>query len=262
MYLKALQRPRRVPMRCSNEGFFYTTTNLVASLLVNPIIFSFRVRSLLSVSCSLPALFLLLPRALFFFFFPLSVSHLLPPSSIVPLRFPLIDPLFISPELRFKILPRPCTRLSHWLLFIFNTLFTLLTFLLFVFVHMSPNGWWPSAESVITCLEVPALFLPSLNCSTPVKPTPDISPLSQLSVSSQWHPCPRTSPSPNTRASASVCMGGTCPGLSYTHPQCSLGEGGEQIQFSKWHNVLLRSVVRFSVCLQQWKGMYDSATAE
>lgn len=121
MYLKALQRPRRVPMRCSNEGFFNTTTNLVVSLLMNLIIFSFYVRSLLLVSRS--ALFLLLPLTLPpppLSFFSLGLSS---PStfSIAPLRFPLIDPLFISAELRFKILPLSRTMLSLSLLFIFSS---------------------------------------------------------------------------------------------------------------------------------------------
>lgn len=85
MYLKALQRPRRVPMRCSNEGFFYTTTNLVASLHVNLIIFSFLCA--LAPFCLLlsAALFLLLPLALFFS----SPSTF----SVSPLRFLLIDTL-------------------------------------------------------------------------------------------------------------------------------------------------------------------------
>ena len=67
--------------------------------------------------------FLSLPFCFVFFLalslsLSLSVSHLLPPSPS-PLRFPLIDPLFISAELRFKIFPLSCTRLSLQLLLIF-----------------------------------------------------------------------------------------------------------------------------------------------
>lgn len=119
MYLKALQRPRRVPMRCSNEGFFNTTTNLVVSLLVNLIIFSFCVRSLLLVSCS--ALFLLLPITLSPrtptttpTLFSLLVSHLPPPSPLLPSDFlSLIPSLFqLSRALRFFLVVHQVIALS------------------------------------------------------------------------------------------------------------------------------------------------------
>ena len=145
-----------------------------------------------------------------------------------------------------------------------QSLLTLLTFLLFVFVHVPPNGKDDHPRNQSSRVwKLPRFFavLELLDsCKAHSWHLAAVTAVSQLTVTPMSS---NTSPSPNTRASASVCMGGTCPGLSYTHPQCSLGEGGgEQIQFSKWHNVLLRSVVRFSVCLQQWKGMYDSATAE
>lgn len=113
MYLKALQRARRVPMRCSNEGFF-TTTNAVASLHVNLIIFSFCVCLLFSVSlllrfsCFLSHYFLLLT---FFLFWPLISFS---PFSASPLRFPTIDPIFFQMGWDIRILFLSCSMLPFW----------------------------------------------------------------------------------------------------------------------------------------------------
>ena len=108
-----------------------------------------------------------------------------------------------------------------------QSLLTLLTFLLFVFVHVPPNGKDDHPRNQSSRVwKLPRFFavLELLDsCKAHSWHLAAVTAVSQLTVTPMSS---NTSPSPNTRASASVCMGGTCPGLSYTHPQCSLGEGG------------------------------------
>lgn len=81
---------------------------------------------------------------------------------------------------------------------------------------------------------------------TPVKPTSDISTLSQLSVSSQWRPCRPTLFHLSTPRLPPHSVWGECVLACHTLIQSAVEEGvvGGGIQFSKWHNVLLRRMVR------------------
>lgn len=151
MFLKALQRPRRVPMRCSNEGFCDTTTHLVAPLHVNLIIFSFCVRSLFSLLNAAQPLLL--------------TSHTLSkkknlcvssPStvSISSLTFPLIDPVCIL-ELRYEILPPSRTEAS---LSCHISIHPVNMDICFVFISQTIKTMHRISLLAIMCLEVAALF--------------------------------------------------------------------------------------------------------
>lgn len=130
----------------------------------------------------------------FFFFSPsrsLISFHLLPslPSDFLS----LIPSLFqLSWDLRFFL---ACAPGYHTGCCLSSSVIYPLNISAVCFCPRVPEWWrWPIRGISHHVSGSCGAFLPSLNCSTPVKPTPDISPLSQLSVSSQWHPCPPTLP--------------------------------------------------------------------
>lgn len=108
MYLKALQRPRQVPMRCSNEGLLRHGDKFGGLAPREPDHFPIFVRApWLSPGSPLVAALPLLPEPPSPSFYP-PVSYLPPHFSIAPLRFPPIDPpLCVSADERVGIPPPP-----------------------------------------------------------------------------------------------------------------------------------------------------------
>lgn len=211
------------------RGFSGTTTNLVVSLLVNLIIFSFLVLAP-SPSLSLSPRLASLSRAPSPSFYPL-VSYLPPHFSIAPLTFPAIDPpLCLSAQKRMEIPPPSRSGLLS-LLFtsLLPSLLSVCTFCTF----------WPSY--------FPEFFPPL---------SPSLSRSTFAVTSRRCHSCHSALSDARVlrRGSISQHPGDsirwTRPGLSYTLPSCVegesarrcervVGEGGRgEFQFSKmWRGV-------------------------
>lgn len=189
MYLKALQRPRRVPERCRNEGFFHTTANLVASLHVKPDHFLILCAFAPFALCRSVSLALSLS-------FSLGLSS---PSPFLPSDFlSLIPSLFqLSWEMRFSLL-LGCSQGYHSSSSLSLTVIYPFSVYAVCFLRVSQRYKDPLNQSSYVWKLQRFFFLVSLNCPTSVKPSSDISGLSRLSLIFQWRPCPPTLSHPST----------------------------------------------------------------
>ena len=182
MYLKALQRPRRVPMRCSNEGFFHTTTHLVASLHLNLIIFSFCVRSPFSALCH--SVSLASSHTLFFLSRSLISFHLL---HLSPQIFSSLIPSLFQLRGNVRFFGNRALGCRSWYLPLMIHPFHIYVFCLHA-----------SIATLRTVHLVSGSYLVPLNCESRFEPTSDKWPLSQPSVFFLWRPCPPTLFHPST----------------------------------------------------------------
>lgn len=168
------------------RGFSGATTNLVVSLLVNLIIFSFFLRAP-SLSPRLASL----SRAPSPSFYPL-VSYLPPHFSIAALRFPAIDPpLCVSAPEENADSSSVSLRVIIVIIYLVIAVAAERMYILYILAVVFP-GIFPGSFAVLEPLDF---------CC-------DISPLSQLSLGSQRRPCPPTrlhlsTPSPCYKVDAS-----------------------------------------------------------